>query len=121
MRRPEQTLQRAVVQYLDAVLPATAWCFHAPNGGGRSKVEAAIFKGLGVRAGIPDICILYDGRAFWIELKAAKGRLSEAQERAHVRLWEAGCPVADARSLDDVRRLLVEEWAIPTREARAAA
>ena len=31
------------------------FAFHPANGGWRSRVEAAILKGMGVRAGVPDI------------------------------------------------------------------
>lgn len=122
MRHPEQIIHRSIGAYLDAVLPATAWWFHPANGGKRGKIEAAIFKSLGVRAGLADIGILWDGRIFWIEVKAADGRLTEAQGRCHQRLWECGCPVVVARSIDDVAGIL-RSWAIPTRDriGRAAA
>ena len=49
MNRPEQELQRAVVQLLSyAAVPGLIW-YAVPNGGWRSKVEAAIFAGLGVK------------------------------------------------------------------------
>lgn len=121
MRRPEQALQRSVIQYLDAVLPTEAWAFHVPNGGGRSKAEASIFKALGVRPGIPDLCIIWQGKTHWIELKAGRGRTSEAQQAAHLRLQGCGCwPVATCRSIDDIKAAL-RVYGIPTREARRAA
>lgn len=55
--------------------------FAIPNGGKRSKVEAAIMKGLGVRAGVPDICVLCrDGTVVFLELKSAKGTTTAAQK-----------------------------------------
>lgn len=33
------------------------YLFHIPNGGGRSKVEAAILKGMGLRAGVSDLLL----------------------------------------------------------------
>ena len=69
-KRAEDALQRDVARLLDYALPPDAVWFHAPNGGGRSKVEAAIFKGLGVKPGVPDLIILYRGRCLAIELKA---------------------------------------------------
>ena len=121
MRRPEQALQKSVIQYLDTVLPATAWAFHVPNGGGRSKIEAGILKAMGVRPGIPDLCVIWQGRAYWIELKAGKGRASAAQVAAHARLAECGCcPVATCRSIDDVATALLV-YGIPSRDVRRAA
>lgn len=120
-RRPEQALHRSAIQYLDAVLPANAWSFHPPNGGKRSAIEGAVFKAMGTRAGLPDIGVLYDGRVFWIELKAVSGRLTEKQGECHARLWECGCPVTVCKTIDDIRSALLS-WAIPIREtvARAA-
>lgn len=114
----EQVLQRAVMAYLDAVLPPNAWSFHPPNGGKRGAIEGAMFEAMGTRAGLPDMGILFDGRCFWIELKAAAGRLSD-ETLAHSRLWEAGCPVVICRSIDEVRAALLG-WAMPIRDARAA-
>lgn len=55
---------------------------HIPNGGKRGRVEAAIFKGMGTRAGTPDLLLIaprggYAGMA--LELKAPSGRLSVDQ------------------------------------------
>ena len=58
MNRPEEKLHRAAVEYLRATLPKPWFCFHCPNGGGRSKAEAGILKALGVLAGVPDLLII---------------------------------------------------------------
>ena len=55
-------------------------------------------KGLGVRAGVPDVIAIKDGRTYALELKAEGGRLSEAQERAFARCWRDGDARARARS-----------------------
>lgn len=116
MRHPERHLHRLVATYLRTVLTEASVFFHPPNGGLRSKAEGALLSGFGVLAGLPDLCVLHDGRAHWIELKAEKGRLSVAQSLCHKRLWSAGCPVVVARSLDDVQHALAS-WGIPTRDA----
>jgi hypothetical protein len=54
-RRPEDSIQRAVCQHLWARgSPGVVW-WHTPNGGKRSRIEAAIMKGLGVRAGVASL------------------------------------------------------------------
>jgi hypothetical protein len=55
-RRPEDQIQRAVFQHfgMRAAPGVVAW--HVPNGGWRSPIEAGILKGLGVRAGVADVC-----------------------------------------------------------------
>ncbi len=114
-QHPETRLQIAVATYLSRCLgDGTAWC-HIPNGGTRSLTEGRIFKASGVKAGEPDIEIIWQGRIYKIELKTGKVALSEAQRYRHSALIAAGCPVAVCRSLDAVRAQ-VFAWGIPTRE-----
>ena len=72
--------------------PELRWMHHIPNGGKRSKAEAARFKGMGVKAGVPDIFLpvrmmRYDfgqGLSYaglYIELKReTNGRVSREQD-----------------------------------------
>jgi hypothetical protein len=58
--------------------------YHIPNGGRRNMLEALKFKRMGVKAGIPDICIPVARKGYhgaYGELKRlVGGRVSEAQE-----------------------------------------
>jgi hypothetical protein len=74
--RPEQIIQRAVFHHLAIRGARDCFAFHVPNGGRRSHTEAAIIKGIGVRAGIPDIVAVRRGVFFGLELKASNGRLT---------------------------------------------
>jgi hypothetical protein len=67
--RPEQTLQRAVVEHLSWRAAPGVWWTHIPLGGLRSKTEAAILKGLGTNRGAPDLLLVADGRAHCLELQ----------------------------------------------------
>src|SRR5262245_32201071 len=62
-RRPEQQVQRAVIQHLAWRPRPGVWWTHIPLGGLRSKVEAAILRGLGTARGTPDLLIVADGKA----------------------------------------------------------
>ncbi len=57
--------------------------YHVPNGGFRDYREAAKFKRMGVRSGVPDLCICVSRKGYhglYIELKRVfGGRLSETQ------------------------------------------
>lgn len=91
MKREEDELQRMEVQYLRTLEAQGRLIFFAvPNGGKRSKIEASIMKGLGVRAGVPDLVIMWNrthdnsvirpGRIGFIENKRQNGgRLSPDQ------------------------------------------
>ena len=126
--RPEEALQRAVAEFLDRALPTegVVW-FHCPNGGARSKAEAGALKAMGVKAGIPDICVISRvnkrdramsllGQPFvlWIELKA-KGRTpSVAQRHWRMRLIDAGCKWTLAHSVDEVE-VILRGYGVPLR------
>ena len=74
--------------------PELRLLFHIPNGGMRSKSEAARFKAEGVKPGVPDL-FLPVARGPWhglfIELKRQKGgRISEAQSKWIDALLKAG-------------------------------
>jgi hypothetical protein len=109
MNRQEQIIQRAVFQHIRArgVPGAIAW--HTPNGGARSPIEAKIFKGIGVRAGIPDVLALHQGRLFALELKADGNKPTSTQSETMAAMEQAGATVAVAVGLDDALRQL-EEW-----------
>lgn len=105
-RRPEQTLQRAVVEHLQWRARPGVWWTHIPLGGVRSKIEAAILRGLGVTRGTPDLLIIADGHAYFLELKAPRGRVSVAQFGCHAALCTAGAIVAVANDIDAALYLL---------------
>lgn len=113
----EQDLHRTVADFLNVALPADVWWTTIPAGGG-GKIRGAILKGMGYRAGTPDILVISGGIARFIELKTTQGRVSEAQARCHAEIMKAGSAVAVCRSLDDVTRTLLG-WGIEIR-ARAA-
>ena len=96
---PEQQIQRAVFEHLAVRAASTVFAFHPANGGWRSRVEGAILKGMGVRAGVPDIVAVKNGRCYALELKAPDGRLTPAQRDAHAALVAAGATVAVAYGL----------------------
>jgi hypothetical protein len=107
--RAEQEIQRAVFQHFAARRARGVFAFHCPNGGARSAIEAAILKGLGVTAGIPDIIAIRAGHAFALELKAPGGRASNAQHETIAAMRDAGATVEMAVGLDAALAQL-EAW-----------
>lgn len=96
-RRLEQTEQLALMKWARHVELGGETLFdhliHVPNGGARSKVEGAIFKAMGVKAGVPDILLplktsLYG--AGWWELKVGNNKPDERQLELHARLRAGG-------------------------------
>ena len=118
-QQPEAAIQRAVFEHLRIRPAAGVFSFHCPNGGARRPIEAAILKGLGVVAGVPDVIAIKDGRTFALELKTPGGRLSDNQRATHRAMLEAGVQVAVADNLDDALALL-EGWELLRRRVERA-
>lgn len=89
MQRPEQLIQIGIFNFLTKLMEAQKFAyffaFHVPQGGYRTPAEASVFKAMGTRSGIADICVLIPAkemtwgiaagtilppRTIWIELKA---------------------------------------------------
>lgn len=70
-------------------------CFHAPDNrpGRNGRVQS-------VTAGWPDLCLLGNGRALFVELKRESGKATPAQLGTLARLHDAGCEVALWRPSD---------------------
>ena len=107
--RPEQDIQRAVVEHLAWRGRPGVWWTHIPLGGLRSKIEASILRGLGTTRGTPDLLIVADGKAHFLELKAPHGRISAEQHACHEALCVAGACVAVAYDIDDAIERL-DQW-----------
>jgi hypothetical protein len=107
---PERSVQVSLKRYLEQVLPGCIVAAVKNEHQARSddKLAVARFhakrKAEGVRAGFPDmVIVLPAGRTFYIEVKAPKGVLSDAQRELHGRMREMGHLVLVAKSIDALR------------------
>ena len=107
-RHDEDDLQRDVCRFLDVALPTGATYFAVPNGGKRHVREAARMKGLGLRPGVPDLLVIHNGRALFVELKTKRGVMSAAQKAMQKMLVYCGCDVMLCRSVPEVEAGLRE-------------
>lgn len=110
-RRPEQAMQQAVMRHLELRGTPGAFWFHVANGGYRTQIEAAIFKSLGVRPGVPDLILLHEGRMYGLELKAGRNGLTPSQRTAHTLMRVAGATVETATGIDEALHVL-SEWGL---------
>ena len=116
----EANRQAAIVEYVRWVAPHII-CWAVPNGGLRSKAEAARLKWTGVLAGVLDLTLaLPEGRSAYWETKTPHGRLSDDQKAIIGQLQALGHSWAVVLSIDDARRELAR-LGITTREARVRA
>jgi len=90
--------------------PASRGClFHIANErASGSAREGAMLKGMGVIAGVPDLCLVWNGRVYWFEVKTAKGVLSKAQKALHQNWSEQGINVKILRSEEEIYRSVSE-------------
>jgi hypothetical protein len=105
-RRPEAAVQRAVFQHLRARGAPGIFAFHPANGGYRKPIEAAILKGMGLVAGVPDVIAIHRGRTYALELKAEGGKATPKQVEAIAAMQAAGAIAAIATGLDEALRWL---------------
>jgi hypothetical protein len=78
----ESKLQRACIKWFKYQYPQEV-IFAIPNGGKRSKIEAAIMKGEGVLQGVSDLFVMsgkngYNG--LFMEMKTGSNKLSPLQK-----------------------------------------
>lgn len=115
MKRPEQKLQQGVARHLRSRgKPGLVW-FHVPNqgrsGGPRGRVQGAILKSMGLRAGVSDFIMLNDGKFFALELKPEGERPTESQVQFLQDVNNAGGFAACAEGLDRALGCL-ETWGL---------
>ena len=94
-----------------------------------SAGQVARLSSIGLKRGLPDVFLLFNGGVFAIELKRRGGRLSktrvgrtargsprvlDGQEDVFKRLMAAGVTIGVAHSVDEALAL-VKEWGLPLR------
>ena len=113
MNSEEHEIQKAICEYLDL----RDICYWAvPNGGSRKggAIEGARLKKEGLKSGVPDLCLIYDGMYYGLEVKkpatsTPKGYLSKNQKSMHRKIDRAGGTVKTVYSVADVI-LWVNTW-----------
>lgn len=101
---PERAIQIAI---RDRLRLRGVTAIAVPNAGKRTVVAGMLLKAEGMFPGFPDLIVLgNEGRVAFLEVKAAKGRLSDAQEDCHDMLKRRGHLVAVVRSQDEAEDVL---------------
>lgn len=96
--------------------PLSELIHHSPNGGQRHIVTATRFKAMGTLAGFPDLFVFIARGGFnglFIELKAAKGVVSENQKVMLERLDKQGYKTAICYGFDEAKQAItdyLETW-----------
>lgn len=106
MNRPEDKIQYAIVQWLQA---QGYWFYSVPNeGGGGNVARLSRLISLGMRKGAADLVVcLFGGKSVYLECKdPEKGRQSDAQKLFQHKMEERGFEYHLVYSLEDVQRIL---------------
>lgn len=107
----EGPIHRAILDLLALTLPPDAVWHHSPNeldmAGPEAARQIAKARKLGTRAGWPDIEIIWQGRAYFMEVKA-ESRQSDAQKEVEEDLVRAGACYAVVRSVREAEDALMQ-------------
>lgn len=111
MNYEEDRIQAATVQALSLL---GVYFFMVPNdaAGKSSAAKASRLKAMGLRAGVSDLVLMgADGRAYFLEIKTATGKLSESQKKFQALCQAKNWPYAVARSVDEAV-LYAKAWGL---------
>ena len=96
----ERSVQRSILKMMGKCFPPM-FVAHVPNGahlGGGRQARArqmGALKGDGLKVGFPDLVCLWNGKAYFMEVKNSEGgKLSDVQKETLERLEGMGFPVA---------------------------
>jgi len=111
MKQSEHDLQASCIKWFDHQFGrrTDVLLFAIPNGGHRHPAVAAKLKAEGVRAGIPDLCLILNNRIAFIEMKTLSGKLSAKQNEVCERIENLGHPIHVCRSLEDFVRIIYHQ------------
>jgi hypothetical protein len=120
-RIKEADLHKTIADLLDLMLLPPAFWTTFPAGWGKLTIATAgRLRGSGLKAGFPDILIIFNGRATGIELKAPGGALSKVQRHMILRLRGAGMMTYVCHSAEEVISAL-RAASLPVRNMEIAA
>lgn len=109
---PEEDLQIEcfkAVALLELNHPILKWMVHVPNGGKRTKAQAGRLKAMGVKGGVLDVLLPRPYRGWQglaIEMKSAKGVLTDDQKAWLEAFTEDGYVTGVARTLEEFLALV---------------
>lgn len=103
----EFRLACVVSDYLERTLPTRAIWTHFPAGENRNEKTGARLKRMGLKRGWPDYLILFDKLLIGIELKAGKGKVSDAQADVADSFTANGAAWSVVRSTEELEAFLM--------------
>lgn len=102
---PEDHLHIQVCYYLRTQYPKAIF-HHSPNEGKRGYVQKIKIKEMGVKAGFPDLIVIFEGRNLGLELKTEKGIETKFQTEWIKVLSGNGWMAAVAWGFDEAKQII---------------
>lgn len=109
----ERQVQRAILSMCGTCF-RDVFIHHSPNGSKLAgskrdrQVAGGILKGDGMKAGFPDLMLIWRGGIAFIEVKKPGGTLQPEQKSVHQILMSMGWPVAVCKSHDEAYDFLLQ-------------
>ena len=107
----EESIQKAVIQWVRLKPSSTKLVLHFANEGKRSSRYGKMLKDIGLRAGVSDLHIAMMRHGYggaWIELKTKEGSLRPSQKEFLEDMKQQGYFTAVCRSIEDTIKVI--EW-----------
>ena len=114
MKHPEADEQMALIQWLkfdEKKYPELKYLYAIPNDIRTTPQRAMRAKKMGMRAGVPDLCLPVPRRGchgLYIEMKSKKGRLSTAQKDFLGFVGSAGYKIMVCYSAEQARKAILD-------------
>ena len=107
----EQMMLMSWVTLMSSSRPELRLLFHIPNGGSRHKAEAGRFRAMGVKAGVPDLCLPVPRggkHGLFVETKRTKGGRVSAEQQAWITaLQEQGYAASVCHGWEEAARVIL--------------
>ncbi len=113
-KRKEHQIQKACVKWFRYQYPHLKLClFSVPNGfwvkgASRLNLQMAMvyLKDEGLQTGVPDLVLMYNNKAYGIELKTDTGEPSDKQTKVHEAWKKQGIDTYIVRSFEEFKELI---------------
>jgi hypothetical protein len=87
----------------------TTFLFSIPNEGATTPQEGVRLRAMGLRKGMPDLCLMGDGWTVFIEVKTPTGKVRPEQLEVHERIHKTtGVTTVVVRNLEEFQNVLAQ-------------
>jgi len=104
MSQSEAMIQKGILDYLTMISKQMPLYFFRAGSGAVKTMQGRYFKT--GRPGVPDIVVCWAGKFVGLEVKAPKGRQSQAQKKAEQEIASAKGEYHIVRSVSDVKAII---------------